>query len=228
MATPDAQSTDYALEINIWSQTTALISSNLDTILKVLNSPTKLAQLGKIKGLLNEVKRKVKEREPQKDWEYEPIFEYKFRKLNFFQTIHNEQAKVESSIQASILTATSPLDMDVLQLDTDDEYQNSETDTEVENLSFLDGKDDSRNMLEDRCTALHCIKENSAQCQDVVHSTPLFNCESTDNRVVSEHENPKRSISPTIAGFVNIPPAITRSPRACLVPKVNHARIASE
>ena len=104
-----------------WEPDNCSHCSNLDTILKVLNGPGRLVQLGKIKGLLNEVKRKVRERKPNKDWEYGPSFEFKFRKLNFFQTIHNEQSKVESSVQASTLTTTSPLDMDILQLDTDDE-----------------------------------------------------------------------------------------------------------
>ena len=55
----------------------------------------KFSQLGKIKSLLNEVQRKVKEREPHKNWEFEPIFEYKFRKLHFFQATQHKQAKTE-------------------------------------------------------------------------------------------------------------------------------------
>ena len=119
----------------------------LEGSLKDLNSSAKFAQLGKIKSLLNEVQRKVKEREPHKNWEFEPIFEYKFRKLHFFQATQHEQAKTESSeIQMGILN-TSPPNTDVLQLDTDDEYQNSEADTEVDNLSFLEHRDHSNNML---------------------------------------------------------------------------------
>ena len=117
----------------------------------------------------------------------------------------------------------------MLQLDTDDEYQNSEADTEVNDLSFLDNRDHSNNMLRDRCTALFCIKKNySAQCQDLVHNTPEFRCVSTDNSVVSENNNSKRSRSPRTNGVVNMPPAITRSPRARLVPKTNHAGKATK
>ena len=100
-----------------------------------MDGPNRFAQLGKIKALLNEVKRKVKEREPKRNSEFEPIFEYKFRKLNFFQAIQHERAKAESSkVQTGILTKTSPQNPDVLQLYTDDEYQNFDANTEVEHL----------------------------------------------------------------------------------------------
>ena len=47
----------------------------LEDDLKDLSSRHRYAQLGKIQSLLTEVKRKVEEREPHKNWEFIPIFE---------------------------------------------------------------------------------------------------------------------------------------------------------
>ena len=144
----------------------------LDGILKDMNGPNRFAQLGKIKALLNEVKRKVKEREPQRNWEYEPIFEHKFRKLNFFQMNQHEQTITESPRdQMDIQNQVSPQNLDVLELDADNEYQNSDADTERDDLSFLEDNSIvySNKLLNGRCTTLYCIKEHdSAQCQDPV------------------------------------------------------------
>ena len=57
-----------------WEPSNCTHCSNLHAFLKVFNGPTRLAQFGKITTLLDEVKRKVKEIDPQRDWEYEPIF----------------------------------------------------------------------------------------------------------------------------------------------------------
>ena len=57
----------------------------MEVNLKVLSSKYRYAQLGRIRALLNEVKRKVEVKEPHKNWQYLPIFEYKFRKFGIFQ-----------------------------------------------------------------------------------------------------------------------------------------------
>ena len=183
----------------------------MDGIQKDMNGPNRFAQLGKIKALLNKVKRKVKEREPQRNWEYEPIFEHKFRKLNFFQTNQQKQTITEGPRdQMDIQNQVSPQNLDVLELDADDEYQNSDADTEREDLSFLDEGDYtntvySNKMLYDKCTALHCIKEHdSAQCQDPVHNTAMFRCVSRDNSVSSRNNNTEGTTSKG-AGYLHQP-----------------------
>ena len=88
--------------------------------LKNLSSRHRYAQLGKIQSLLTEVKRKVEEREPHKNWEFMSIFEYKFKKLNIFQTEKIEQPEAEGLPNNMKNLVTASFASETLQLDHDD------------------------------------------------------------------------------------------------------------
>ena len=59
-----------------------------ENLSKDMNGADRLAHLGTIKSLLNEVIKKVKNHNPTRNWEYEPIFEYKFKKFMHFEKPH--------------------------------------------------------------------------------------------------------------------------------------------
>ena len=101
--------------------------------LKVLNSRSRYIQLGRIKALLNEVKRKVEAKEPNKKWHYLPIYEYKFKKFGIFQP-DSVQFKTETLIPVDgNLIPTSPAHSDTLVLDNDEDDQ-SYHDSDQEDL----------------------------------------------------------------------------------------------
>ena len=98
--------------------------------LKNLSSRHSYAQLGKIQALLTEMKRKDEGKEPHKNWEFMPIFEYKFKKLNIFQTERIEQAGAEGfTNDTENLFTASPKASDTLQIDNED---GSESDHDTE------------------------------------------------------------------------------------------------
>ena len=75
-----------------WEPDNCVHCVRMEDDLKVLNNRSRYTQLGRIKALLNEVKRKVEVKEPLKKWQYLPIFEYKFKKFGTFQpdTVQSE------------------------------------------------------------------------------------------------------------------------------------------
>ena len=69
-----------------WEPDNCAHCQRMEADLKVLSSNFRYAQLGKVEALLKEVKRKVEVDDPTKSWDYLPIFEFKFKKFNNFQT----------------------------------------------------------------------------------------------------------------------------------------------
>ena len=68
-----------------WEPDNCVHCQRMEEDLKVLNNKFRYTQLGRIKALLIEVKKKVEVKDPNKIWHYAPIYEYKFRKFGIFQ-----------------------------------------------------------------------------------------------------------------------------------------------
>ena len=88
--------------------------------LKVLSSRSRYTQLGRIRALLNEVKRKVEVREPHKNWQYLPIFEYKFRKFGIFQPEPDQSETETLPVVDDNLLSASLAQTDTLIIDYDE------------------------------------------------------------------------------------------------------------
>ena len=195
----------------------------LEDDLKSLSSKHRYAQLGRLQALLLEVKRKVEERGPQKNWEFMPIFEYKFKKFSY-QTERIEQHQDESPpIIEENLNAASPTCSDTLQISQDDDSESDLDTLQDADIASMYSEDHSSNMLlRDRCTALQCILRNDEEnCPDPVHTEgmdtdPMF-------KVVNKSDNgaartPKRKRSPASYRQKISAKAFCRSPRAPPVP----------
>ena len=115
--------------------------------LKNLSSKHRYAQLGRLQALLLEVKRKVEERGPQKNWEFMPIFEYKFKKFSY-QTERIEQHQDESPpIIEENLNAASPTGSDTLQISQDDDSESDLDTLQDADIASMYSEDHSSNML---------------------------------------------------------------------------------
>ena len=92
----------------------------MDSSLKDLEPHIRLAQIGKLKSLLKEVKRNVGDLDPQRDWQYEPIFEFQFKKFHFSQAMQDEQVNDANSSQLDHLITSSLIDVDMLQINNEE------------------------------------------------------------------------------------------------------------
>ena len=142
-----------------------------ENLLKAMNGADRMAHLGTIKSVLNEVIRKVKRHDPTRLWEYEPIFEYKFKKFMHFQI-----SQSDNNIQGSPRDDMDNQDQGTPQSNASSNYADNRDDYQVsepDNLDYLE--EDltvySDSLLNDACTPLHC---EAAQCQDPVHAQNQF------------------------------------------------------
>ena len=91
-----------------WEPDNCIHCVRIEDDLKVLNSRSRYTQLGRIKALLNEVKRKVEVKEPHKKWQYLPIFEHKFRKFGIFQPDPVQSETETLTVVNEVIISASP------------------------------------------------------------------------------------------------------------------------
>ena len=176
-----------------------------ETCIKDLNHGSRLAYMGKLKGLLEKVQTKVNEIEPHREWEYSPIFESNMRKFNFSQP---QQPNVQTLPRLDRSLAASPIDQDMLQANNEEMDLDSDDQSDSGNPPLNLHRGNSDNVInDDFCTALHCVKsDNYAQCTDEVHNVheellPI----GANNIPVLEPGNNYRSQSP-VSWVGNEPP----------------------
>ena len=190
----------------------------LEDDLKVLNSKSRYTQLGRLKALLNEVKRKVELREPLKRWHYLPIFEYKFKKFGIFQP-ETDQPETETVTADDGLESTSPSHSDTLIINNDeDDQSDQDSDQEEdpgppnENVDY-----DNNQIVDDICTTFSCVRKDiTRDCDDPVHAqdvdpnTPRFRFVPNNNG--DSRNKRSRSPEPTLDALYNAAKAFRRSP----------------
>ena len=196
-----------------------------EAILKNMSGKERLSHLATIRDVLEEVVKKVKKDDAQRNWEFEPIFEYKFKKFMHFERFLNSPTNSPPS---------SPKrddgDSDVIILDSEDEQEHEQElkqEEGTEQDQFMDDEtnynayDDadynnyedetsihSNNIVEDVCTALQCVKEyESAQCDDPVHfniSQHMGSPRKSRRDLFEQGVSSKRSRSPSRQSTSNV------------------------
>ena len=127
-----------------------------------------LAQLSKIRTFLTEAKLNIEHRDPHKRWEFMPIYEYAFRKLNDSQT---QDGSSQLGVVGYITVENAGSHTNPRTYRRHDD-PTSECDTDVEDNPSSPQSEGHRNKRTSstKCSASHCITGNNyAQCQDPVH-----------------------------------------------------------
>ena len=138
---PDACSVCYAQEM----------------ILKNMNGVDRYNHLGVIKNMLDEVVKKVKLSDATRNWEYEPIYDYKFRKFMHFERLLNSPADSPAN---SPKKDDDGADVDVIVLDSEQEqelYDDTDYQANDDNLPYQNGDETSVHsnyIIENVCSAL--------------------------------------------------------------------------
>ena len=177
-----------------WEPSNCKHCTNFEISLKDLDPNTRYAQMGKLKGLLDKVRDKVRELDPQRNWQYMPIYNWVLAKFLYSQP---EQAEHTNSPQYESLDVNGPSDQDTLQINNDDHDYDDEDQSESESVTEDDSGGDHNNILSDFCTPLLCIKANqSAQCNDEVHHVQEHLSQRTNNTPVMEEAARKRPLPP--------------------------------
>ena len=139
---------------------------------------TRLSTIGRLKRVLNKQKEKINIAQPDRQWDYVPILEFRLKKYNFLITENSNVTNYqvyEHPVSDQNQTATSPYDdQDVLQIDHEqdsfDQYEEESSDEDL--TAAAEDVNSINNQLQDICTTLHCVNANmSAQCNHPVHNT---------------------------------------------------------
>ena len=125
---------------------------------------TRLAAIGKFVSMLKKQKDKINLAQPDRQWDYRPILEFRFKKYHYSHIEQNEQTAPihENPDNEQVQSTTSPYDPDCLVIDTElNSYEKSEDDSDADDITASIAEVNSLNQqLEDVCTQQHCINEN--------------------------------------------------------------------
>ena len=147
-----------------------------------MNANTRFAAMGLYAGMLQTSKVKINRACPGRNWDYVPIWEFKFRRYHFNTAEQVQQPPVVQPpvvqnvpIQSPILVQEedSPDDDCLLIEPEQNSFDESDYESDSSDLrEATEGVHSLNEIIRDVCTNLHCINLNmSAQCSDPVHTT---------------------------------------------------------
>ena len=93
-----------------WEPNNCQHCKNLDACLIRLDPPTRWAQMGILKVMLDKQQTKVNDIDSLREWQYLPIFEYTLKKFHFAQNGLIEQVPGLNPPQLQRLNTPSPID----------------------------------------------------------------------------------------------------------------------
>ena len=122
-----------------------------------MDQATRWAFMGKLVLMLQ--KQQAKIHEIGRDWDYIPIYEFKFKKYHFNLTEQNTQTQTQTlhtpylnTPQDSSLTATSPFEEDMLQISNDEPDFDSADNSNSDSITEINPRVDCDKIIDDICT----------------------------------------------------------------------------